>query len=177
MQYATQLGKTLAAQGIGLVYGGAQVGLMGAVADSVLANNGTVIGVLPRFLAEHKEVPHQGLTELILVDTMHERKIKMHELCNGFITMPGGFGTLEEFFEVLSWNKMKLNYKPLGLLNIDGFYDGLITFADNLLHNEFINGDDRKMMYASSDITELLGMMRSDPNVMVSNEKDIEKLS
>lgn len=174
-EYAKKLGQTLAAEGIGLVYGGARVGLMGTIADSVLKNSGNVTGVLTKFLAEKEEVPHNSLTELILVETMHERKMKMHQLCDGFITLPGGFGTMEEFFEILSWNKMKLNYKPLGILNVNGFYDGLIDFADHMLRNGFINEKDREILYASSDIDELLAMMRADTNVIVGDEKDIEK--
>src|SRR4030095_3484794 len=118
---ATLLGQVLAKRNIELVYGGANVGLMGAVADGVLSEGGKVIGVLPNFL-KSKEIAHEQLTELILVDSMHERKTKMNELCDGVIALPGGFGTLEEFFEMLTWAQLGLHKKPIAILNIDGFY-------------------------------------------------------
>jgi uncharacterized protein (TIGR00730 family) len=117
---AILLGKTLAERSIQLVYGGARIGLMGAVADSVLNNHGKVIGVLPYFL-KSKEIAHDGLTELILVESMHERKMKMHDLCDGIIALPGGFGTLEELFEILTWGQLGLHKKPVGVLNVNGF--------------------------------------------------------
>src|SRR5579871_5059480 len=120
-EQAYMTGATLAKLGIGLVYGGARVGLMGAVADGALAHGGEVIGVLPRFLSG-KEIGHEGLTDLVLVDTMHERKMKMHDLSDGVITLPGGFGTMEEMFEMLTWGQLGIHRKPIGLLNIAGFY-------------------------------------------------------
>ena len=123
---ALAVGKTLAKNKFGLVYGGAKIGLMGAVADGVLKSGGEVIGVLPIFL-QSKEVAHENLTELILVKTMHERKTKMNELCDGVIALPGGFGTLEELFEMLTWSQLGLHKKPIGLLNTKGFYNPLIT--------------------------------------------------
>lgn len=105
-----------------LVYGGASVGLMGVVADTVLNNGGQVIGVIPEFLA-NKEIAHIGLTELYIVDSMHERKTKMAELADGFIALPGGYGTFEEFCEILTWSQLRLHEKPCGLLNIEGYYD------------------------------------------------------
>lgn len=121
---ATILGQTLAKKKIRLVYGGANVGLMGAVADGALHAGGEVVGVLPKFLQE-KEIAHKHLTELILVDSMHERKIKMNDLCEGVIALPGGYGTLEEFFEMLTWAQLGLHKKPLALFNINGYYNGL----------------------------------------------------
>src|SRR5690606_15661454 len=119
-EQAFLLGKTLAEASLGLVYGGAKVGLMGAVADGALGHGGKVVGVLPRFL-QTREIAHDGLTELFIVETMHERKTKMNELCDGIIALPGGFGTMEEFFEMLTWGQLGLHQKPVGLLNTDGF--------------------------------------------------------
>ena len=124
-EHAYLLGKTLAAKNIGVVYGGANVGLMGAVANGALQNGGEVIGVLPHFL-QTKEIAHTSLTELILVETMHERKTKMDGLCDGVIALPGGFGTLEEFFEMLTWAQLGLHKKPIAILNVNGFYNALL---------------------------------------------------
>jgi len=133
---ATLLGQTLAQNNIQLVYGGANVGLMGAVADGVLNNGGKVIGVLPNFL-KSKKIAHEHLTQLILVETMHERKMKMNELCDGVIALPGGFGTLEEFFEMLTWAQLGLHKKPIAILNIDGFYDPLIILVQTMVDKGF----------------------------------------
>ena len=157
---ATLLGKTLAKHQIELVYGGANVGLMGAVADGVLNNGGKAIGVLPNFL-KSKEIAHDHLTELILVETMHERKTKMNELCNGVIALPGGFGTLEEFFEMLTWAQLGLHKKPIAILNTDGFYDSLITFIQTMVDKGFLKEINRDMVLVSSDIDELIDMMKN----------------
>jgi uncharacterized protein (TIGR00730 family) len=124
---ARALGETLAARNIELIFGGSHVGLMGVVADAVLANGGKVIGVLPRFMAD-KELAHTRLTELHLVDTMHERKQLMAELAGGFIALPGGFGTLEEIFEAITWGQLHLHAHPCGLLNVAGYFDSLLAF-------------------------------------------------
>lgn len=155
---ATRLGETLAQNNIELIYGGAIVGLMGAVANGVLAGGGKVTGVLPRFL-QAKEVAHGSLSELILVDTMHERKKIMHELSDGVIALPGGFGTLEELFEVLTWAQLGLHQKPMGLLNTGGFYDGLIGFIQTMVDKGFLREVNRDMILVSDDITGLLGRM------------------
>ena len=134
-KYATQaflLGNALAQENIDLVYGGAKVGLMGAVANGILSNKGQVFGVLPNFL-KSKEVAHDNLTELIIVESMHERKTKMNELCDGVIALPGGFGTLEELFEMLTWSQLGLHKKPIGILNVDGFYDLLLQFVQKMV--------------------------------------------
>lgn len=156
---AIQLGAELAKQGIELVYGGAKVGLMGAVADGTLNNGGQVIGVLPHFLAE-KELAHEGLTELILVDTMHERKAKMADLCDGFITLPGGFGTMEELFEVLTWAQLGLHHKPIAILNIGGYYDSLITFVETMIAGGLLKEEYRKMLLVSDNIQDVLQQMK-----------------
>ncbi|MBV8255332.1 MAG: TIGR00730 family Rossman fold protein [Chitinophaga sp.] len=158
-EQAMLLGATLAQKGIGLVYGGARVGLMGAVADGALSEGGEVIGVLPHFL-QQKELAHVGLTELILTDTMHERKAKMNELCDGAIALPGGFGTMEELYEMLTWGQLGLHNKPVGLLNTNGFYDALISLSVNMSANGFLSDANREMLLHSADIHLLLEKMQ-----------------
>src|SRR6478609_6089839 len=157
---AKLLGQTLAKQNIELVYGGAKIGLMGAVADGALSAGGKVIGVLPNFLRS-KEIAHEGLTELILVDSMHERKTKMHELCDGVIALPGGFGTLEEFFEMLTWAQLGLHKKPIAILNIDGFYDSLRSLVQTMVDKGFLKEANQQMLLMSDNIEELLDKMRN----------------
>ncbi|WP_222538134.1 TIGR00730 family Rossman fold protein [Pedobacter polysacchareus] len=152
------LGRTLAARNIGLVYGGANVGLMGTVADGAIENKGTVIGVLPRFL-QNKEIAHQGLTELILVETMHERKTKMNELSDGVIALPGGFGTLEELFEMLTWAQLGLHKKPIAILNINGFYDELLALVETMVKKGFLKPVNQQMLLISDHIDDLLHKM------------------
>ena len=153
------LGKVLADRGIGLVYGGAKIGLMGAVAEGALQYGGRVIGVLPYFL-QTKEIAHDGLTELILVDTMHERKMKMNQLSDGVIALPGGFGTMEEFFEMLTWGQLGLHNKPMGLLNIHGFYDELIAFVQHMVDTGFLKETNQQMLLWSAEVEALLNKMR-----------------
>ncbi|GLU54786.1 LOG family protein [Dyadobacter frigoris] len=155
---ATALGNALAKNEIELVYGGANVGLMGAVADGVLSEGGKVIGVLPHFL-QSKEIAHTGLTELILVETMHERKTRMNDLCDGVIALPGGFGTLEEFFEMLTWAQLGLHKKPIAILNIDGFYDSLSVLIQVMTDKGFLKPVNQKMLLVSDNIEELLTRM------------------
>jgi uncharacterized protein (TIGR00730 family) len=157
---AILLGKTFAERNIQLVYGGARIGLMGAVADAVLNNHGKVIGVLPYFL-KSKEIAHEGLTELILVESMHERKMKMHDLCDGIIALPGGFGTLEELFETLTWSQLGLHKKPIGLLNVNGFYDNLNLLLQTMVHQGFLKEVNYKMLLVSNDIDNLLHQMNT----------------
>lgn len=141
---AIQLGKELAKRNITLVYGGSSIGLMGAVADTVLSEGGQAIGVIPKVL-EEREISHKGLTELITVETMHERKAKMAELVDGFVVMPGGTGTLEEFFEVFTWGQIGLHKKPCGLLNINHYYDPLISLFDHMIDQKFLQEKFRSM--------------------------------
>lgn len=157
---AILLGKTLADQGIEIVYGGAKVGLMGAVADGALQEGGKVIGVLPNFL-KSKEIAHLRLTELILVDSMHERKTKMNELCDGVIALPGGFGTLEELFEMLTWAQLGLHAKPIAVLNINGFYDPLLHMLQVMVENGFLKEINQKMLIVSDSIEDLLSQMNN----------------
>ncbi|WP_029298899.1 LOG family protein [Chryseobacterium hispalense] len=163
---AVLLGQILAKNNIQLVYGGANVGLMGAVADGALHEGGKVVGVLPYFL-QSKEIAHQQLTELILVETMHERKTKMNELCDGVIVLPGGYGTLEEFFEMITWAQLGLHQKPIGILNIDGFYNDLINLVQNMVDKGFLKQINRDMLLISDTIDELLEMMRNYKDPMV----------
>jgi uncharacterized protein (TIGR00730 family) len=172
-EQAELLGKTLAKQNIGLVYGGANVGLMGAVADGALSENGTVIGVLPNFLRS-KEIAHKGLTELILVESMHERKTKMNDLCDGVIALPGGFGTLEELFEMLTWAQLGLHKKPIAILNINGFYDSLLELLQTMSEKGLLKEANQKMLLVSDNIDDLLNQMKnySPPTVGKWIEKD-----
>ena len=157
---ATLLGQTLAKQNIELVYGGANVGLMGALADGVLSEGGKVIGVLPHFL-KSKEIAHEKLTELIWVDSMHERKTKMNDLCHGVIALPGGFGTLEEFFEMLTWAQLGLHQKPVAILNVEGFYNSLTLLIQTMVDKGFLKKANQQMLLVSDNIDDLLNKMKS----------------
>jgi len=159
-EQAIALGKALAEQNIELVYGGANVGLMGAVADGTLNAGGKVIGVLPDFLRS-KEIAHLGLTELIVVESMHERKTKMNDLCDGVIALPGGFGTLEELFEMLTWAQLGLHKKPIAILNTNGFYDSLITLLQTMTDKGLLKEVNKKMLLVSDNIDDLLEQMRN----------------
>lgn len=159
-EQAYLLGKTLAEQGIGLVYGGANIGLMGAVADGAIKNGGEVVGIIPHFLQD-KEIAHDGLSELILVETMHDRKTKMNELSNGVITLPGGFGTMEEFFEMLTWAQLGLHQKSIGILNVDGFYNHLLQMLQSMVDQGFLKEVNQKMLLVSDTIDDLLSQMKA----------------
>lgn len=156
---AYKLGKKLVENEIELVYGGANVGLMGIVADSVLENKGVAIGVLPHFLKK-VEVEYKGLSELILVDSMHERKAKMNQLSDGVITLPGGFGTLEEFFEMLTWAQLGLHKKPIAIYNIDGFYDDLLLFIRSMVTKGFLKQENYDMLIVSDDLDDLFDQIK-----------------
>jgi uncharacterized protein (TIGR00730 family) len=153
---AAALGRELVGRGYGLVYGGGNVGLMNVVADTVLELKGNVTGVIPSSLVS-KEIAHRGLTELRVVGSMHERKALMAELSDGFIAMPGGIGTMEEFFEVLSWAQLGLHEKPCGLLNVSGYYDSLIRFLDHAVSDDFIKPKHRALMLVEDNPAKLLG--------------------
>lgn len=160
---AEALGRALAERGIGLVYGGAKIGLMGAVANAVLQHGGEAIGVLPHFLGA-KEIAHAQLTQLIMVDTMHERKTQMNQLCDGVIALPGGFGTLEELFEMLTWGQLGLHRKPVALLNVNGFYDPLVEFINSMVEKGLLTAANRDMLLVDHDIDRLLVRMEQyDP--------------
>ena len=152
---ADELGRTLARRRIGLVYGGARVGLMGALADAALASGGEVIGVIPEALVA-REIAHAGLSELRLVGSMHERKALMNELADGFIALPGGWGTLEEWFEVLTWGQLGLHRKPCGLLNAAGYFDGLLRFIDHMIQQGFVRPEFRSAIVQTAAPEALL---------------------
>jgi uncharacterized protein (TIGR00730 family) len=152
---ARSLGHEMASRGLGLVYGGASVGVMGAVADAVLERGGEAIGVIPYALAT-KEVSHHGLNELIVVDSMHERKARMAELSDGFIALPGGWGTIEEIFEMLTWAQLGFHEKPCGLLNVASYYDPLYTFLEQAIDQRFVKEDFRPMMMMENSAEILL---------------------
>jgi uncharacterized protein (TIGR00730 family) len=152
---AQELGHVLAGQEVGLVYGGARVGLMGALADAVLAARGHVTGVIPEALVA-KEVAHDGLSDLRVVGSMHARKALMADLADGFIALPGGWGTLEEFFEVLTWAQLGLHQKPCGLLNVRGFFDDLLSFIDHSIDERFVRPENRSMVIVSRSPGTLL---------------------
>nr|WP_255807611.1 TIGR00730 family Rossman fold protein [Cohnella mopanensis] len=159
-QVANRLGEELARLKIGLVYGGASVGIMGAVADAVLKNGGHVTGVMPRFL-EGREISHKGLTELIVVESMHERKAKMAELADGFLMLPGGPGTLEEFFEIFTWAQLGLHQKPCGFLNVNQYFNPLLALFDHMVKEGFLQEKYRRMALSAEDISDLLQMFHS----------------
>jgi uncharacterized protein (TIGR00730 family) len=152
------LAATLAAQNIGLVYGGGSVGVMGVIADEMLKLNGRVTGVIPQFLMD-KEVGHKYITEMIVTSNMHERKQKMADLADGFIILPGGFGTLEEFFEVLTWLQLGLHSKAIGVLNVDGFYDHLFAQLDVMVEKRFLKPANRALVFNESDPETLVNKM------------------
>ena len=152
------LAESIVNKGYSLVYGGGNIGLMGILADEVLSLGGKVTGVIPHFLWE-KEVGHAGLTEIIYVNSMHERKTKMSELADAFIAMPGGFGTLEELAEILTWVQMGLISKPVGILNVIGFYDLLIKQLDIMVTEGFLSKENRKLLLVSSEPDDLINKM------------------
>ncbi len=152
---ATDLGRQMAARGIRLVYGGGHVGLMGILADAVLADGGEATGVIPHALMD-SEVGHERLTQLLVVDDMHQRKARMAELADGFIALPGGIGTLEELFEVWTWLQLGYHQKPVGLLNVLGFYDQLLSFLDTQRDAGFLRSEHRSLLLADTDASQLL---------------------
>ena len=154
-QAATALAQDLAAQGIGIVYGGGKVGLMGVLADAALAAGAEVIGVIPLSL-ERKELAHTGLSDLRVVASMHERKALMAELSDAFIALPGGYGTFEEFCEVLTWTQLGLHRKPCGILNVEGYYDHLLKLFDRAVADEFVKPVHRSIVLADSDHAALV---------------------
>jgi len=155
---AYELGETFAKKNIQLVYGGAKIGIMGKVAEGTLTNGGKVIGVIPEFLTL-KEVFHEGLTELIVTKNMQERKLKMHDISDGIIMLPGGFGTLEEFFEMLTWSQLGLHQYPIGILNTNGFYDHLLNMMQQMVTEGFVKNDHLNTILVDTNIENLLEKM------------------
>ena len=174
LETAQRVGEFLAQNNVDLVYGGGRVGLMGKVADAVMANGGKAIGVIPEQLAV-REVAHAGLSELHVVDSMHQRKAIMAELADGFIALPGGFGTFEEFFEIVTWAQLGIHQKPCALLNIGGFYDALIALIDYSTDQKFIRLEHRSLVLVDSSIDMLYQKMREFVPPVI--EKWIDKSS
>ncbi|MBS0202943.1 MAG: TIGR00730 family Rossman fold protein [Planctomycetes bacterium] len=158
-QSAIQFGKLLVDRGHELVYGAGSVGLMGAVADAVLQANGHVIGVIPRFLAT-RELLHEGISDIRLTDDMHERKALMSELSDAFVALPGGLGTFEELFEVLTWAQLGLHSKPIGILNMAGYFDPLVALLDRAILDGFCRDEHRRLFIVDNDPVRLLERMR-----------------
>ncbi|MGA7859349.1 MAG: TIGR00730 family Rossman fold protein, partial [Terracidiphilus sp.] len=158
MAEATALGEAIAAAGLGMVYGGASVGLMGAVADAALAGGAEVIGVLPEVLAG-SEIAHAGLTQLEVVATMHERKARMVKLADAFLMLPGGYGTLDEMMEIVTWKQLRLHAKPCILINTAGYWDGLLAFLDSTVAAGFLKAENRKLLEVAGDAAEAVRMV------------------
>lgn len=155
---AAAMARHLVSQGIGIVYGGGRVGLMGAVADAALAAGGEVIGVIPQSLMD-KELAHMGATEMHVVSSMHERKQMMTDLCDGVIALPGGFGTLDELFEALTWLQLGFHHKPIGLLNVAGFFDGMLSFISHACKAGFLRAEHENCVLVDTDPAALLAKM------------------
>ncbi len=162
-----ETGRLLAREGIRLIYGGGGIGLMGKLARAALAEGGEVVGVIPHFL-NTREIAFDGVTELIRVESMHDRKMKMHELCDGVMALPGGYGTLEELFEFITWAQLGLHHKPVGVVNVNGFFDPLLSFLDGAMKSGFLNKSNREMLLQSVSPYELLGMMKSYQPIKVT---------
>jgi uncharacterized protein (TIGR00730 family) len=156
---ARRLGEILAERGLGLVYGGGHIGLMGILADSVLGSGGSVIGVIPQALVE-KELAHDRLTELHIVTTMHQRKALMADLANGFVALPGVFGTADELFEILTWAQLGLHAKPIGLLNVAGYFDSLCAWLDHAVREGFLRSAHRQLLLEAEEPGKLLDLLK-----------------
>ncbi len=154
-EQAAQLGKLLASRNTEVVFGGGKVGLMGHLADAVMKAGGRVTGIIPGFL-HVKEVAHDGLSEMITVDTMHERKALIFDISDGFIALPGGFGTLDELFEMLTWAQLGLHQKPVGILNVNGYYDSILNGIGSMVDEGFLKNENREMIQVSGEAEELL---------------------
>lgn len=168
VEQATQLGKTIAHRGYSIVYGGAHVGLMGHVANGALDEGGEVIGVIPEFL-KSKELEHTHLTKIHIVETMHERKALMNDLSDGVIALPGGYGTLDELFEMLTWAQLALHKKPVAILNTSGYYDPLITMSETMIKNGFLKKEYQDLLLIDGNINNLLDKMEN--YIPPSNDK------
>ncbi|MFW0718003.1 TIGR00730 family Rossman fold protein [Pedobacter sp. N23S346] len=170
-----QLADTLVREEISLVYGGGSVGVMGVLANDILEAGGLVTGVIPQFLMD-KEVGHKGVTEMILTENMHQRKQKMADLSDGFVILPGGFGTLEEFFEVLTWLQLGLHHKPIGVLNVGGFYDPLFAQMEMMVQSKFLKPANRDLVFNETDAEILIEKMdnySAVPDEVWFKEKDL----
>lgn len=158
---ADEVARTLVRRGIGIVYGGGNIGLMGVIAEAAIAEKGQIIGVIPGSMVE-KELAHHGITRLEIVTTMHERKARIEQLSDGFIALPGGYGTLDELFEIITWRQLELHRKPIGLLNHHGYYDLLVQWIEKAVRDGFVPEKNRGLFVVAERIEELLGKMSSD---------------
>ena len=164
---AKKLGRLMAGRGIGLVFGGGCIGLMGAIADEVLAHGGEAIGVIPGGLMR-REIGHRGVTQLHVVESMHQRKALMADLSDAFIALPGGYGTLEEFAEIVTWSQLGIQLKPCALLNIEGYWDGLLAFLDHAVNEDFVRAENRCLILVAStpeEILEKISVWKPPPHV------------
>jgi uncharacterized protein (TIGR00730 family) len=159
---ARRFGEVMAGRGWGLVYGGGHIGLMGVLADAVLQAGKPVIGVIPRSMVE-RELAHEGLTELHIVETMHQRKALMAERATAFAALPGGVGTADEFFEIVTWRQLRLHAKPIGLLNVAGFFDPLLAWLDRTVADGFLRGEHRGLLHVADEPEQLLDLLKPNP--------------
>lgn len=159
-EQAYETGRILAERGLHVIYGGAKIGLMGAVADGVLNNNGRITGVIPDFL-RNKELMHESLTDMVVVSTMHQRKLVMYERCDAILVLPGGWGTMDEMFEMLTWGQLGMHTKPIGLLNINGYYDALKALNTTMVQEGFLGECARSILMFSDSLPELLDKMET----------------
>lgn len=159
IEEAQRVGRFLAENDLELVYGAGKIGIMGEIAEAALQRNGRIIGVIPDFL-KHKEIVHLGLSELYTTSTMHERKMKMYELSDAFIVLPGGFGTMDEFFEILTWAQLGLHQKPIGLLNIDGYYDDLLAMFLKMVSKKILKQENMDLVLTAESIESLYSKMQ-----------------
>lgn len=158
MEIAANVAQRLVERQLGIVYGGGRVGLMGVIADAALAAGGEVIGVIPEALAT-REVAHAGLTQLHVVSSMHERKALMADLSDAFIALPGGYGTMDEFCEIVTWAQLRIHDKPVGLLNGDGYYDELLALFDKMVREGFVSATNRGLVRSASNVDELIALL------------------
>ena len=174
-QATTELARLLVADGIGVVYGGGGVGLMGVLADAVLAEGGEVIGVIPRALMD-REIAHRDVTDMRVVGSMHERKALMADLADGFVALPGGMGTLEELFEVYTWAQLGLHRKPCALLNVEGYYDGVVGFLGHAVEERFVREEHREMLVVETEPGVLIERLRKfEPDAVLPKWIDREE--
>ncbi|MBD8028111.1 TIGR00730 family Rossman fold protein [Ureibacillus sp. Re31] len=172
IESAKELGETLAKEKIGIVYGGSNIGIMGAVADAALAHNGEVIGIMPEHL-QKREIAHLNLTEIHFVESMHVRKKKMVDLSDAFIALPGGCGTLDEYFEVFTWAQIGLHENPVILYNINGFYDALIQHFEKMFEEGFIREEQRNILKVATNVNDILTILNEHHNTLL--KRDINK--
>ncbi len=176
VEAAVSLGKYLAEQNIGLVYGGGATGMMGAVADGAVSGNGYVKGIIPQFLVD-REVAHDGVTDMVIVETMHERKALLEEEGDGIIMLPGGAGTLEEFFEVFTWGQLGLHEKPIGILNVNGYFDELLKAMDKLITEGFLEERFKELVQVETSHEKLLDGFKNFTPLSIRTYEDIKDLN